>query len=96
MTLADSGATLKLMSALPKSIAPAPHPEFAYLELMREILETGAPRADRTGVGTIGLFGRQIRFDLAEGFPLLTTKKVHFKSVALELLWFLRGDTNVL
>lgn len=95
MTLADSGATLKPMSALPKSIAPAPHPEFAYLELMREILETGVPRTDRTGVGTIGLFGRQIRFDLAAGFPLLTTKKVHFKSVALELLWFLRGDTNV-
>jgi thymidylate synthase len=84
------------MSALLKSThSSVPHPEFAYLELMREILETGVPRTDRTGVGTIGLFGRQIRFDLAEGFPLLTTKKVHFKSVALELLWFLRGDTNV-
>ncbi len=77
------------------SFAPEAHPEQAYLGLLRELLGTGVAREDRTGTGTLGLFGRQIRFDLSDGFPLLTTKKVHFKSVALELLWFLRGETNV-
>ncbi|ESQ74078.1 thymidylate synthase [Asticcacaulis sp. AC402] len=71
------------------------HPEYQYLNLLRDCLENGVHRDDRTGTGTYGLFGRQIRFDLAKGFPLLTTKKVHFKSIAVELLWFLRGDTNV-
>jgi thymidylate synthase len=71
------------------------HPEYQYLNLVRDIMENGVARADRTGTGTLGLFGRQIRFDLSKGFPLLTTKKVHFKSIAVELLWFLRGDTNV-
>ncbi len=71
------------------------HPEYQYLNLLRDLLDNGARREDRTGTGTLGLFGRQIRFDLSQGFPLLTTKKVHFKSVAVELLWFLRGDTNV-
>ena len=65
-----------------------------YLDLLAEALDHGVARTDRTGVGTLGLFGRQIRFDLQAGFPLLTTKRLHFKSVALELLWFLRGDTN--
>ncbi len=65
-----------------------------YLELMQDVLENGNVKPDRTGVGTLSVFGRQMRFDLSKGFPLLTTKKLHFKSIAYELLWFLRGDTN--
>lgn len=66
-----------------------------YLQLMRRIREHGAAKADRTGTGTLSLFGQQLRFDLGAGFPLVTTKKLHLRSVVYELLWFLRGDTNV-
>ncbi|WP_426263942.1 thymidylate synthase [Sphingomonas sp. PWP1-2] len=67
----------------------------AYLDLMRRVLDHGTPQMDRTGTGTLSVFGHQMRFDLAAGFPLLTTKKLHLRSIVIELLWFLRGDTNV-
>jgi thymidylate synthase len=66
----------------------------AYLDLMREALETGAVKTDRTGTGVRSVFGRQIRFDLAQEFPLVTTKRLHIKSIVRELIWFLKGDTN--
>jgi thymidylate synthase len=69
--------------------------ERQYLGLLDEVLRAGASKTDRTGTGTLSVFGRQLRFDLAGSFPLLTTKKLHLKSIILELLWFLRGDTNV-
>jgi thymidylate synthase len=67
----------------------------AYEDLLRQVFERGTPKSDRTGTGTRSVFGHQMRFDLAAGFPLITTKRVHFKSVAIELLWFLRGESNV-
>ncbi|WMT89908.1 thymidylate synthase [Pelagibacterium sp. H642] len=66
-----------------------------YLDLMRHVMENGVDRADRTGTGTRSVFGYQMRFDLSDGFPLVTTKKLHIRSIVYELLWFLRGDTNV-
>ena len=66
-----------------------------YLELMRRVRETGVRKSDRTGTGTLSIFGHQLRYDLSRGFPLVTTKRVHFRSVAVELLWFLRGEGNI-
>jgi thymidylate synthase len=67
----------------------------SYQQLIERILDEGVPQQDRTGVGTLSVFGHQMRFDLSKGFPLVTTKKLHLRSIIIELLWFLRGDTNV-
>ncbi|ALL13990.1 thymidylate synthase [Caulobacter henricii] len=82
-------------TALAPPKAAADHPERQYLDLLADILDNGIQRGDRTGTGTLGVFGRQIRFDLSKGFPVLTTKKLHLRSIFVELLWFLKGDTNV-
>ena len=91
MTVALALADLETRSGA----VPADHPEWQYLNLLRDILDNGVRRDDRTGTGTLGVFGRQMRFDLSKGFPLLTTKKLHTRSIFIELLWFLRGDTNI-
>ena len=84
------------MSVPARSLEPVAAPiDTQYEDLLRRILEQGTAKGDRTGTGTVSLFGERLRYDLSETFPLVTTKKVHFKSVAVELLWFLRGDSNV-
>jgi thymidylate synthase len=77
------------------SAAAGPALEQPYLDLLADILANGVDRPDRTGVGTRGVFGWQMRFDLSRGFPLLTTKSLHRRSIVVELIWFLRGETNV-
>ena len=89
MGLGHSGARRGYTGRVSANEIPTP-----YEDLLREVYEHGDPKSDRTGTGTRSLFGRQIRYDLSESFPLLTTKRVHFKSVAIELLWFLRGEGN--
>src|SRR3989344_5956483 len=71
------------------------HADHVYFELMRRILNEGTAKSDRTGTGTISVFGHQMRFDLSEGFPLVTTKKLSTRAIFHELLWFLKGDTNI-
>lgn len=91
---APESSYIRGMQTAVAALKPNPA-DTAYLALVRDILENGADAPDRTGTGVRSVFGRQMRFDLADGFPLLTTKKLHLKSIILELLWFLRGDTNV-
>jgi thymidylate synthase len=74
---------------------PTSGPDVQYESLLRRVLETGTEKGDRTGTGTLSSFGERLRYDLSKGYPLVTTKRVHFRSVAVELLWFLRGETNV-
>lgn len=71
------------------------HPEQAYLDMLQHILTNGQKKQDRTGTGTLSVFGYQMRFDLSQGFPLFTTKRVPFRLIASELLWFIKGDTNI-
>ncbi|MFJ4221658.1 thymidylate synthase [Curtobacterium luteum] len=89
-----SSARRRLVLVTDETVQPDPTVPTPYEDLLRRVLEEGASKGDRTGTGTRSIFGAQLRYDLSEGFPLVSTKRVHFKSVAYELLWFLRGDGN--
>ena len=91
---ASGSAAIVEVAVSEDAVAGRPIPT-QYEDFMRHVFSSGTPKHDRTGTGTVSVFGYQMRFDLAEGFPLVTTKKVHFPSVAKELLWFLRGEGNV-
>lgn len=84
----------EIVSLIPQELHMS-HPEYQYLYLLQTVLEKGHKKSDRTGVGTLSIFGYQMRFPLQNQFPLITTKKIHFKSVVYELLWFLRGESNI-
>jgi thymidylate synthase len=93
-TVASESAAI-VEVAVPEDVVADRPIRSQYEDFMRHVFDTGAPKGDRTGTGTVSVFGYQMRFDLTEGFPLVTTKKVHFRSVAYELLWFLRGESNI-
>lgn len=98
VTFSNSESSLKNANAatgVAASGSMAAHADLVYFDLMRRILEHGEQKSDRTGTGTLSVFGHQMRFDLSKGFPLLTTKKCHTRSIIHELLWFLKGDTNI-
>jgi thymidylate synthase len=96
-TYATGSSTSRPSGSAPLSTAGlgSVHADLVYFELMQRILDHGEQKSDRTGTGTLSVFGHQMRFDLAKGFPLLTTKKCHTRSIIHELLWFLKGDTNI-
>jgi thymidylate synthase len=94
-TDATEGDPTMTSSSITTITAAQPTIDTQYEDLLARVLATGTPKEDRTGTGTLSVFGERLRYDLAESFPLITTKRVHFKSVAVELLWFLRGDSNI-